>query len=75
MTEKTPPKTKRKYGRSVVRTARFTPEQWVEVEARAEKLRMPPARFVAYAVLKALDRNEPELANFAAVTALIAGVG
>jgi hypothetical protein len=68
------PKLKHKaYGRSVVRTCRFTEEQWAEVQARADKLRMPPARFVAYAVLKALDRNEPELASAAAVSALIDG--
>jgi hypothetical protein len=60
-------------GRSVVRTARFTAKQWDEIEERSKQLRMPPARFMAYAAIRACELPLPELAGAAEVTALLQG--
>lgn len=37
--------------RTVIRSARFTPEEWAAVEQRAEATRLSPSRFLRFAAL------------------------
>lgn len=60
-------------GRSVIRNVRFTRKQWADIEARSQRLRMPPARFLAYAALRALEHELPDLQAVAGVNSLIQG--
>lgn len=67
------PKPKQEHGRNVVRNVRFTESQWKEIEARSHRLRMPAARFLAYAAIRALELELPDLQAASAVNALIEG--
>ena len=42
---------KAKIYRTVIRSARFTPEEWAAVEQRAEAVRLSPSRFLRYSAL------------------------
>lgn len=37
--------------RTVIRSARFTPEEWAAVQQRAAEVRLSPARFLRYVAL------------------------
>ena len=44
-------KSQKKTFRTVIRSARFTPEEWATVQERAAQVRLSPARFLRFVAL------------------------